>query len=195
MKIGCVIMASGLSRRFGGNKLLAPFLGEPLALHALRAAKAAGCFEQILFVTRSEEAAILAQGEGVAALLHRLPLRSDAVRVGINAMQEVEGCLFALADQPLCRPESLRALCAAFEARPQSICRLAFDGVMGSPVLFPAAVFGELAALTGKQGGGAVAAAHPEWVVPVQAACAAELWDADTPEALQKLEQAAQTVL
>ena len=28
--VGCVIMASGLSRRFGSNKLLAPFDGQPL---------------------------------------------------------------------------------------------------------------------------------------------------------------------
>ena len=30
--VGCVIMASGLARRFGSNKLLADFGGPPLAL-------------------------------------------------------------------------------------------------------------------------------------------------------------------
>ena len=32
--IGCVIMASGLSRRFGSNKLLADFAGQPMLCRA-----------------------------------------------------------------------------------------------------------------------------------------------------------------
>ena len=35
--IGCVIMASGLARRFGSNKLLADFGGRPLLCRALDA--------------------------------------------------------------------------------------------------------------------------------------------------------------
>ena len=31
---GCVLMASGLSTRFGSNKLLAPFDGQPLLYRA-----------------------------------------------------------------------------------------------------------------------------------------------------------------
>ena len=39
LPVGCVIMASGLSTRFGSNKLLAPFgpAGEPLLCRALDA--------------------------------------------------------------------------------------------------------------------------------------------------------------
>ena len=33
--VGCVIMASGLARRFGSNKLLANFGGRPLLCRAL----------------------------------------------------------------------------------------------------------------------------------------------------------------
>ena len=36
---GCVLMASGLSTRFGSNKLLAPFDGQPLLCRAFAAAK------------------------------------------------------------------------------------------------------------------------------------------------------------
>ena len=34
---GCVLMASGLSTRFGSNKLLAPFDGQPLLCRAFAA--------------------------------------------------------------------------------------------------------------------------------------------------------------
>lgn len=33
--LGCVIMASGLGKRFGGNKLMADFDGQPLICRAL----------------------------------------------------------------------------------------------------------------------------------------------------------------
>ena len=41
MKIGSVIMASGMARRFGSNKLLHDFHGEPLMVRILRAMKEA----------------------------------------------------------------------------------------------------------------------------------------------------------
>ena len=36
LTVGCVIMASGLSRRFGANKLLADFCGQPMLCRALQ---------------------------------------------------------------------------------------------------------------------------------------------------------------
>ena len=36
LPVGCVIMASGVSRRFGSNKLLADFRGEPMLAAQLR---------------------------------------------------------------------------------------------------------------------------------------------------------------
>ena len=37
LPVGCVIMASGVSRRFGSNKLLADFCGEPMLCRAFAA--------------------------------------------------------------------------------------------------------------------------------------------------------------
>ena len=37
LTVGCVIMASGLSRRFGANKLLADFCGQPMLCRAFAA--------------------------------------------------------------------------------------------------------------------------------------------------------------
>ena len=42
LTVGCVIMASGLSRRFGTNKLLADFCGQPMLCRAFAATATPG---------------------------------------------------------------------------------------------------------------------------------------------------------
>ena len=111
------------------------------------------------------------------------------MRRGLAEMTDLDGCLFLPGDQPLCRRESLEALLDAFAGHPQSVIRLAWQGRPGSPVVFPAALFDRLAALSGDVGG---MAAVPGSGVPVRLVEAAhpwELWDADTPAALARLEE------
>ena len=64
--VGAVIMASGLARRFGSNKLLADFGGEPMLCRVLRATE--GISPRIV-VTRSEDVHRLCVSLGVPVLL------------------------------------------------------------------------------------------------------------------------------
>ena len=159
--VGAVIMASGLARRFGSNKLLADFGGEPMLCRALAAT--AGIAPRLV-VTRSEEVHRLCTALGVPALLHALPHRSDTVRLGLSALLRGQpalcGCLFVPGDQPLLRR---------------------------STVLFGRGYFDALLHLPEGKGGGAVLRQHTECVRLFAAGHPAELEDADTPEALQKL--------
>ena len=54
LTVGCVIMASGLSRRFGTNKLLADFCGQPMLCRAFDATATPGIAARIV-ETRSED--------------------------------------------------------------------------------------------------------------------------------------------
>ena len=190
MKIGCVIMASGMARRFGSNKLLHDFHGEPIMVRILRSVKQAGIHCPIV-VTRHPEVVALCDAEGIPAILHGLPKRSDTVRLGmeylLEACPELGGIMFAASDQPCLRWQSIAALCAALEREPESIHRLSFGETVGNPVLFPRSTFEELRHLPEGKGGGAVVKAHPELVRTVEAADARELVDVDTPEILQSL--------
>ncbi|MEG2701770.1 MAG: hypothetical protein RSA65_04095, partial [Clostridia bacterium] len=58
---------------------------------------------------------------------------------------------------------------------------------MGNPVLFPAALFGELCALQGEESGSAVIRAHRELVLPVQVEAERELYDIDTQADYERL--------
>ena len=85
LPVGCVIMASGLARRFGSNKLLADFGGRPLLCRALDATNTPQLAARIV-VTRSAEVEALCKAEGVPCLVHGLPGRNDTVRLGLDAL-------------------------------------------------------------------------------------------------------------
>lgn len=186
-KLGCVIMASGMGRRFGGNKLMADFLGQPMIASAIYATE--GIFSRRLVVTRHEDVAALCRELGIDVLLHRLPLRSDTVRLGLSAMEDISGCLFCPGDQPLLRQETVAALALSAVNGSRYIWRPAAGGSPGAPVLFPAALFPALLTLPDGTGGGYVIRRHPELVRLLPAADPHELQDADDPETLRELEQ------
>ncbi len=182
---GCIIMASGVGRRFGGNKLLAELGDMPLVRHVLLATE--GCFAQRVVVTRHTEVARLSRAAGVRVIEHDEPRRNDTVRLGMQAMEGCDTVTFFQGDQPLVRRETIERMLHSAEADPQSIWRAGFQGAPGAPVLFPAWAFPELRTLPEGKGGGFVAKAHAERVRIVEAASAWELRDVDTREDLQEL--------
>ena len=190
--VGCVIMASGLAKRFGSNKLLADFDGAPLLYRAFAATEGL----HRIVVTRSAEVKALCEERGVPILHHALPFRSDTVRLGLQALLNrfpaPDGCVFLPGDQPLLTKGTLAAMVTAFCAeheRQSRIFRLCDPqtGTPGSPVLFGADFFAELQALPEGKGGGVVVKRHPEQVTLVPARHPAELLDADTPNVLAEL--------
>lgn len=188
--IGAVLMASGESRRFGTNKLLADFHCKPLiqyALDAIADLKKNGLLCASVTVTRSPDTAALCSTQHVPCVLHTEPLLSDTVRIGLDALPALSACLFLTGDQPLLTVQSIKALIFAFCKDQRFIYRLSYRGKPGSPVLFPAAFFQELSQLPPGTGGSAVMQRHPDRVRHVECAHPGELLDADTPEALDQL--------
>lgn len=194
MKLGCLILASGQGRRFGSNKLLADLCGAPLLDRTLDCLPA-GVFCKTLVVTRWPRVAGLCAARHIPCLLHDRVDRSDVIRLGIRYMEGMDGCLVCQGDQPLCRPESIARLAEAFRRQPRCIHRLAWQGVGASPVLFGAEHFAALASLPPKTGGSAVLRAAPQLVRLTEAEDPRELWDADTPEALERIARALQSQL
>ena len=186
-RIGCVIMASGLGKRFGGNKLMADFHGKPMVHKALEATE--GLFFKRVVVTRHESVAALCLEKNVDAVLHDLPHRSDTVRLGLEALGELDACMFLPGDQPLLRRETVAKLLRSWQESPDSIIRPIHEDTEGSPVLFPAWAFPELKNLPEGKGGGVVIRNHPHNILHVPVSDPFELADADTPETLELLRQ------
>lgn len=187
LRIGCVVMAAGQGRRFGGGKLTADLEGRSLIRRTLEAVP------RELF----SAAAVVAGGGAVlelASSLGFLPVENErpelglsrTVRLGLEALGECQGALFWPGDQPLVRRETVLALTERWRRDPETIAALGCRGVRGSPCIFPARLFPELLALTGDRGGSAVIRRHRELLVLVEAE-EEELWDVDTREDLAAL--------
>lgn len=113
LKHGCIVMASGVGARFGGNKLMAELCGEPLVGHVVRATD--GLFDRRVVVTRHADVAALCETLGAKVILHDKPGRNDTVRSGMEAMDGCDTVTFVQGDQPLIRPASIAALFRAAE--------------------------------------------------------------------------------
>lgn len=189
LSFGCVIMASGLGSRFGGNKLMADFRGKPLIECALSVTD--NLFVSRVAVTRNEDTAAYLKNRGVKTILHDLPGRNDTVRLGLTEVMkaDVSGCLFYPADLPLLKKSSLRKLLLSAAREPSMIWRTSYDDTPGSPVWFPKALFPELLELPEGKGGNILCNKYPELVRTIPVTDSLELSDVDTEEDLLRLSE------
>ena len=91
-----------------------------------------------------------------------------------------------VADQPKLRQETVARLVEVFCQHSDRIVGAGHEGRRGNPNLFPARFFEELMALSGDHGGSSVIRAHEGALLLVETD-AEELFDCDTPEALESL--------
>lgn len=180
-KIGCVIMASGESKRFGQNKLLAEYEGKTFIQRIIDITDSPW-FTKRVVVTRSEEVRRICDQRGIDVIYHTYPGRNDTVRLGIESMAEMDGCLFCSCDQPLLQRISLENLIHQFIKEGKGIFRLSYNGKHGMPILFGREFYEELSQLPFKCGGSHVVKMHPNEVRLVNAENELELFDVDTPK-------------
>ena len=189
--IAAIVLAAGASTRMGRQKLTLPMPdGRALVRVAVEQVLAAGLDDTVVVLG--------ADAEAVAAALAGLSVRtvvnpryaegqSTSLRAGLDALPAgTTAALVALGDQPLPDPTVIARLVAALGTSGRPIAVPVYQDGRGNPVLFAAAVFGELRTVTGDQGGRGVIARDPDRVVevPVDAPMPA---DVDTPGDYQAL--------
>lgn len=187
LSLGCLVMAAGSGRRFGGNKLAAELDGKTLIRRALEAVPGAR-FSAVTVVSQYEDIEELAGQFGFAAIHNDRPDLglSHTIRLGTEAMRGCDGILYMVADQPKLRQETVARIVEVFCQHPDRIVGAGHEGRRGNPNLFPARFFEELMALSGDHGGSSVIRTHEDALLLVETD-AEELFDCDTPEALESL--------
>ena len=120
--ISCIIMASGMSKRFGTNKLLASFNNNTLFENAINISRFVD-FCETLAVTRHDELVQICEREHIHCIKHNMPYRNDMVHLGVSHILKetcckkscrTQGILFLPSDQPLITKTSLQLLCLLF---------------------------------------------------------------------------------
>jgi molybdenum cofactor cytidylyltransferase len=178
-----ILLAAGVSRRFGSDKRLQPLAdGTPMALVAARNL-AAACRRSIV-VIRPDDTAL-------AQLLSEAGLETvvcpdarqgmgHSLAAGVAASADATGWLVALADMPYIQPASYRAVLNAMQGG-ATLARPVHDGLPGHPVGFSVEHRGALLALTGDQGGKAILEAQRTALVTCPVVDPGVLKDVDRP--------------
>jgi molybdenum cofactor cytidylyltransferase len=178
----------------GRQKLTLPMPdGRPLVRAVVEQVLAAGVDDTVVVLGGDAEA--------VALTLASLPVRtvvnpryadgqSTSLRVGLDTLRPgTEAAVIALGDQPLPDPDVIRRLVGAFRATGRPIAAPVYRDGRGTPVLFAAALFSELQAVTGDQGGRSVIARDPSRVTEVAVDTPMPA-DVDTPQDYEALRRA-----
>lgn len=177
-RVALVMLAAGLSRRFGTeDKLLHPLAGLPLGLHAARTLLGLP-FAARIAVTRAPAPDYAAYGFTAVTNPDPAAGQAGSIMLGIAHARPVapEAVLILLADMPFITEAHVLAVLGRF-AGAQSIVASAIDGAHPSPpALFGRGLLDRLEALDGDSGARALLQG-----AALVSAPAAELRDIDTP--------------
>ena len=209
-----IVLAAGSGKRFGGDKCLAK-LPSGMAMGAVAATNLAQVVDRLICVVRASDALLqnelraidpslcsnslpstspgfrhpslthppleIVIGEGASAGM------SASLRAGIQASPEASGWIIALADMPLIKPATYRAITKeaikhlnVTLANQQPILVPNYQSQDGHPVYFPARFRDDLLALRGDRGAKKLLHHYPESVQRIAVNDAGILQDFDT---------------
>ena len=187
--IAAVVLAAGLARRMGRQKLLLQLQGKPVVRWSVE--HVVSHVEDVVIVTGPDESALRQALEGLTVRFVVNPRPQDgqgtSIAAGVAALKPwTTAALIALGDQPRIPAAVVPALLEALRRSGKAIVAPLYQGVQGTPVVFSSEVFAELRALKGDAGARAVVKENPERVELVAFDLAMPP-DVDTPEDYAKL--------
>ena len=185
--LAAVILSGGASRRMGSPKALLPYQGRPF-------------LEHLLDITRHPSLGVrrVVLGADAAPILNEIPVPAGEVVINpdwengqlssLHASMrsfpsEVEGMLVCHVDHPLISAALVDQLIEAFTRTHAPVVVPVFEGRRGHPVIFSAAVFGELLSAPLEVGARFVVRAHRDAIAEVptdEEGCILNLNDPDT---------------
>jgi len=188
--ICAVVLAAGLSRRMGAQKMLLPFAGKTVVAHIV---------DQIIASTVDEVHVVVGhEGRRVRRELSDRPVSVvtnpdyksgmlSSVRCGLSALgRQCRAVLVVLGDQPSITSKLIGQMVQSFAATEKQILLPFYDGRRGHPVLFSADYRDEILTQYDDVGLRGLLHAHPDEVFELSVSSSAVLSDMDCPEDYQR---------
>jgi molybdenum cofactor cytidylyltransferase len=189
--VTAVVLAAGLGRRMGQNKMLADYGGVPLLLAALKNILAASVDEVVVVTGHEAKMVASAISDLNVRIVHNPDYATgmaSSLRVGVEAAQHADAIVVCLGDMPSVAAATIDRMIAAFNpTEHRSIVVPTFQGQFGNPVLWGAEHFKRLTTLEGDKGARQLIAALKDEATEIAVADDGVLRDVDTPADLAGL--------
>lgn len=188
MRIAAIVMASGLSRRMGKDKLMMPYKDRPLLSYVLEAVRDAMLDGPKIVVAVSVDVMQLAETYGFTSVLNRANMtgQSASIHAGVTAAGEVDQYMFFAGDMPLITPALIHSLVDRADKR--RIIVASHKGEENLPTIFPAMYREQLLQTHGDHGGKMIKQANHGNIIRVEAGEQA-MFDVDSRADYDKLQK------
>ncbi len=184
--ICAVVLAAGLSRRMGVQKLLLPFAGKTVIAHIVDQILAGDIDELYVVVGHEGERVRRELSDRRVTIVSNPDYKSgmlSSVRCGLAALApECRAVLVALGDQPSLTSELISQMARSFEQTERNILVPTYDGRRGHPVLFSHGYRDEILTHYDDVGLRGLLHAHPNDVFELAVSTSAVLSDMDYPQ-------------
>lgn len=193
--VAAIVLAAGKARRFGAQKLLAPYGASTVVRTVVDTVITSGVDYLVVVggpgseAVRASVGGAQVAGAPVVWAENPEPDRglSSSVATGVAALPpNVGAVLVVLGDQPTVSTEVIGRVTKAWREGAGPVVAPRYRGLRGNPVLFDAAMFSALGALVGEHGARDLIAADPSRVVMVDVAEPPPM-DIDTPSDYDEL--------
>ncbi|SCI13288.1 MULTISPECIES: molybdenum cofactor cytidylyltransferase [unclassified Romboutsia] len=143
--VNAIVMASGLSKRMGENKLLLKYKDIPLVEHILREIKKCD-FNEVILVSQYEEILQLGKRYNFKIVKNENSHvgQSESIKLGINNSSDCDGYMFFVGDQPKLKSEHINTIMNTFKHNKDYIIIPKSNNKCGNPVIFPYKIKEEL---------------------------------------------------
>lgn len=182
-----IILASGMSKRLGENKLLVDFYGKPMVYWVIKAVKESS-IENIILIYKDEEVEKIGKSFNIKTILNERYMlgQSEGIKLGVNSSLEEDGFMFILGDQPFLTSKTLDEMKTVFQ-KENKIIIPRYKGRRGAPNIFPRRFITPLLELEGDIGGRKIIKNNENEVIFYEIENEIELEDIDSKETLDEL--------
>lgn len=182
-----IVLAAGAGRRFGGDKMLALVDGVPM-IRLVATAYAELCGRVTVVIGGDDRLRRALDGVAAAVVVNANAGEgiASSIRAGVARNADERALMIALGDEPRVDRALVATVMRTWFTTLAPIVVPRYNGEPGHPVLFTAAVYPDLLALTGDRGARGLIEKHRANVVPVDVAGPRPV-DIDTTNDLERL--------